>query len=84
MLDVSHGRPTSVYIYMYLTTSNILQHSVATRNSYMPLLRVHEMYGRIQGHVTILLAHDPLSSSSTYPMIIHTHHIAGNLPKKTL
>ena len=34
-------------------------------------------------HVTNLLAHDPLPSS-TYPMIIHTHHVAGNLPKKTL
>ena len=29
------------------------------------------------------MVHGPLSSS-TYPMIIHTHHIASNLLKKTL
>ena len=30
-----------------------------------------------------MLAHDPLSSS-TYPMITHTHPVAGNFPIKTL
>ena len=35
-----------------------------------------------KGHVTTMFAHDPFSSS-TYPMIIHTHHVASNLPKKT-
>ena len=33
--------------------------------------------------VTVLLAHDPLSSLD-YPMITHTPLVAGNLPIKTL
>ena len=53
-------------------------------NSYTPLLGVHEMHVWSNALVpqaracnVILLADDPLSSS-TYPMIIYTHHIAGN------
>ena len=34
-------------------------------------------------HVTVLFAHDPLSSSA-YPMITNTYQVTGNLPIKTL
>ena len=34
-------------------------------------------------HLTILLAHNPLSSSG-YPMITYTHPVANNFPIKTL
>ena len=44
------------------------------------------MHGRMYPnlcHVTVLFAHDPLSSSA-YPMITNTYHVASNLPIKTL
>ena len=48
-----------------------------------PLIGVHEMHGRMHPIITILLAHDPLSSLA-YPMITHGPPVAGNLPTKNL
>ena len=49
-------------------------------NSYMPLLGVH--WSNEPQVQFCWPMHGPFLSS-TYPMIIHTHHVAGNLPKKT-
>ena len=57
-----------------------------TSYSYKTLIGVHEMHGRMHpnsGLVTVLLAHDPLSSLA-YPMITHNPVVASNLPIKTL
>ena len=45
-----------------------------THNSYLTVIMVHEMHGRMQhmythSQITILLAHDPLSSLA-YPMMV--------------
>ena len=47
-------------------------------NSYMTFIGVHEMHGRMHPnkcHITILLAHDPLSSSA-YLVITYTPPVA--------
>ena len=61
--------------------SHVPQLSFATT-----IIRVPEVHGRMYPnlcYVTILLAHDPLSSSA-YPVIAYTHPVANNLPIKTL
>ena len=53
--------------------------------SYLTVIVVHELQDRMHHNhcqITILLAHDPLSSSA-YPMVAHTLSIAVNLPIKT-
>ena len=82
-----HFIHSSTSLCIHIANKRILfMYQLVISNSHMPLLGMHEMHGRMHpkwGHVIILLVHDPLLSS-TYPMIIHTHHVAGNLPKKTL
>ena len=57
-----------------------------TNNSYLPVIGVHEMYGRIYPYywqITILLVVD-LCSSLAYFMITQPLPIADKLPIKTL
>ena len=71
----------------YMHTIHMLTHTYThTHSSYMTLIGVHEMHGRMHSnscHVTDLFVRDPLSSSD-YPMIVYTgtHPITDNLPKK--
>ena len=54
-------------------------------DSYLTVIVVHEMYGLMHHNhcqITILLAHDDLSSSA-YPMVTHTPAVADNLPIKS-
>ena len=55
-------------------------------NSYLPVIGVHEMHGRMHPYywqITILLVVD-LCSSLAYFMMTHPLPIAGKLPIKTL
>ena len=79
-----------VYISTQLVISIHTIHSVGTHththDSYLIVIVVHELHGRMHHkycQITILLAHNPLSSSA-YPMITHPPPVADNLPTKTL
>ena len=68
-------------LHIYLYTSCVRVH-VHVHNSYLTVIVVHGMHARMHHNhcqITILLAHDELSSS-VYPMVIHPSPVADNLP----
>ena len=68
------------------TTSHLVHACKHLYNSYLTVIGVHEMHGRMHPNycqITILLVVDPLSSS-VYPMMTHSSPVPGNLPIKTL
>ena len=71
----------NMYVYGHSTPYILNVH-----NSYLPVIGVHEMHGRMHPNywqITILLAVD-LCSSLAYFMMTHPLPIAGKLPIKTL
>ena len=71
---------------MYYVRQILCTHTLYNYSSYMTLIEVHEMHGRVHPslcHVTDLLVVD-LCSSLAYFMMTHPLPIAGKLPIKTL
>ena len=84
----THIYTSAACIYAKAHTYAYKQHCTHAQiaNSYLPVIGVHEMHGRMHSNywqITILLVVD-LCSSLAYFMMIQSFPIAGKLPIKTL
>ena len=76
---------SSVHTHTHTTCTHTHTHT-HTHNSYLPVIEVHEMHGRMHPNywqITILLVVG-LCSSLAYSMMTHPLPIAGKMPIETL